>query len=89
MQDDSDFWKMRDLLIETASITPIGFNWDVRRLEDEMMALMQEGLRRLRALGAVDVTVDTGDMAPANALYDSLGFTEAHRGYEWRKVFAA
>ncbi len=52
-------------------------------------ALMQEGLRRLRALGAADVTVDTGDMTPANCLYDSLGFTEVYRGYEWRKVFPA
>ena len=50
-------------------------------------ALMQEGLLRLRALGAVDVTVDTGDMTPANRLYDSLGFTEAYKGYAWEKVF--
>ena len=50
-------------------------------------ALMQEGLLRLRALGAVDVTVDTGDMTPANRLYDSLGFTEAYRGFAWEKVF--
>lgn len=48
-------------------------------------ALMQEGLRRLRALGAVDVTVETGDMVAANALYDSLGFTEVYRGSYWRK----
>lgn len=50
-------------------------------------ALMQEGLLRLKALDAVDVTVDTGDMTPANRLYDSLGFTEAYRGYTWEKVF--
>lgn len=49
-------------------------------------ALMQEGLRRLKAIGAVDVTVDTGDMTPANRLYDSLGFTEAYRGFAWEKV---
>lgn len=48
-------------------------------------ALMQEGLLRLRALGAVEATVDTGDMLPANRLYDSLGFTEAYRGWTWRK----
>ena len=42
-QGDADFWKMRDLLVRTAPITPIGFN--------------------------------------------SLGFTEAYRGYVWRKVF--
>jgi mycothiol synthase len=50
-------------------------------------ALMQEGLLRLESLGAVDVTVDTGDMVPANRLYDSLGFVEAYKGYEWRKAF--
>jgi ribosomal protein S18 acetylase RimI-like enzyme len=49
-------------------------------------ALMQEGLLRLKARGAVDVTVDTGDMTPANQLYDSLGFTEAYKGYSWQKV---
>lgn len=50
-------------------------------------ALMQEGLRRLRAIGAVEATVDTGDRIPANRFYDSLGFTEAYRGCTWRKVF--
>ncbi len=48
-------------------------------------ALMQEGLLRLRAIGAVAATVDTGNMTPANRLYDSLGFTEAYRGFAWRK----
>ncbi len=51
-------------------------------------ALMQEGLLRLKDLGAVDVTVDTGDMAPANQLYDSLGFTEAYQGYAWHKSYS-
>ena len=50
-------------------------------------SLMREGLLRLRSMGAHDVTVDTGDMEPANRLYDSLGFTEAYRGYTWRKTF--
>jgi GNAT superfamily N-acetyltransferase len=49
-------------------------------------ALMQEGLLRLRDRGAVDVTVDTGDMTPANRLYDSLGFTEAYRGFAWLRT---
>jgi mycothiol synthase len=49
-------------------------------------SLMREGLLRLRSMGAADVTVDTGDMEPANRLYDSLGFSEAHRGYTWRKT---
>jgi len=34
----------------------------------------------------VAATVDTGDMTPANRLYDSLGFTEAYRGFAWRKL---
>jgi ribosomal protein S18 acetylase RimI-like enzyme len=46
-------------------------------------ALMLEGMRRMRALGALTATVDTGDMVPANALYDSMGFTEAYRGHYW------
>lgn len=50
-------------------------------------ALMQEGLLRLKAIGAVHVTVGTGDMIPANRLYDSLGFTEAYKGHVWQKVF--
>lgn len=49
--------------------------------------LMYEGLRRLTALGATDVYVDTGDAVPANELYDAVGFTEAYRGCIWRKVF--
>jgi ribosomal protein S18 acetylase RimI-like enzyme len=49
-------------------------------------ALMHEGLLRLRTLGAVDATVDTGEMEAANALYTSIGFTEAYKGYSWRKT---
>ncbi len=49
--------------------------------------LMLEGLQRLRALGACNVTVATGSAEPANRLYASLGFTEVYRGYFWRKVF--
>lgn len=50
--------------------------------------LMLEGLRRLYNRGAVDVTVGTGDMIPANRLYDSLGFTEVQKGHVWQKLFA-
>jgi predicted N-acetyltransferase YhbS len=50
-------------------------------------ALMQEGLLRLRGLGAQYAIVDTGDMAPANQLYDTIGFSEKQRGYYWRKAF--
>lgn len=52
-------------------------------------ALMREALHRAQAMGAVDVVVDTGDMVPANALYDSLGFGETHRAYAWRKTWSA
>jgi ribosomal protein S18 acetylase RimI-like enzyme len=48
-------------------------------------ALMLEGFHRLRALGAVDATVDTGDAVAANAFYTAMGFTEAYRGHVWRK----
>lgn len=51
-------------------------------------ALMFEGLHRLKALGALDVYVDTGDAIPANELYDAVGFTEAYKGYIWRRMFA-
>lgn len=50
-------------------------------------SLMIEGLHRLKALGAIDVMVGTGDMIPANRLYDSLGFTEVCKGYTWLKTF--
>lgn len=50
-------------------------------------ALMVEGLRRLAARGAVDVIVGTGDMVPANRLYDAMGFTEVYRGHIWKKIF--
>jgi GNAT superfamily N-acetyltransferase len=49
-------------------------------------ALMIEALHRVRALGAATATVETGDMAPANALYDSIGFSEVYYGYTWRKT---
>ncbi len=44
-------------------------------------ALMLEGLRRVRSLGAQIVEVSTGDAGAANALYDSIGFTEYYRAY--------
>lgn len=50
-------------------------------------ALMQEALLRLERMGAVDATVETGDRIPANALYNSLGFTRTEKGYFWKKEF--
>jgi GNAT superfamily N-acetyltransferase len=35
MRDDGDFWRMRNLLVETAPLMPVGFNWDVRRLDGQ------------------------------------------------------
>ena len=52
-------------------------------------ALMLEGLRRLRDLGAETASVETGDMAPANALYAGIGFTETHRAHTWRREWTA
>jgi mycothiol synthase len=49
--------------------------------------LMFEGLRRLQSIGAHEVTVETGDMIPANRLYDSIGFTEVVKGVVWRRTF--
>ena len=48
-------------------------------------ALMLEGIRRLQSLGAEAVMVGTGDMEPANRLYDALGFTEKVQGTQWRR----
>ena len=53
------------------------------------LTLMREGLRRLRALGAADAYVETGDMGPANGLYDAVGFTEAYLGHYWERAWPA
>ena len=50
------------------------------------LAAIREGLRRLRALGAEYAFVETGDREPANALYDAVGFGEAHLGHYWSKA---
>jgi mycothiol synthase len=49
--------------------------------------LMIEGLHRLKALDTIDAHVGTGDMKPANRLYDSVGFAEKYRLHAWRKVW--
>ena len=48
-------------------------------------ALIYEGMRRLRDVGAANACVETGDMAPANALYRACGFTEEYRGHWWER----
>ncbi len=49
--------------------------------------LMIEALHRFKKIGASDVYVGTGDQKAANQLYDSLGFTEVYKGYEWIRRF--
>lgn len=65
-------------------IEPVCTHPDHRR-HGLAQALMLDGLRRLRDLGAATCDVETGDMVPANALYRSLGFTEEYRGHRWRR----
>ena len=48
-------------------------------------ALMTEGLRRTRALGAQSIEVPTGDAEAANALYRAVGFSDCFRGWFWTK----
>jgi predicted N-acetyltransferase YhbS len=47
-------------------------------------ALLFEGLRRLRSLGAELVHVESGDAEGANAFYDNCGFTERYDLRWWR-----
>ena len=65
---------------------PVGTHPDhVRR--GLQRTLMNEGLRRIQALGATMAIVGTGDMIPANRLYEALGFTDAHTDWLWEKVW--
>jgi mycothiol synthase len=48
--------------------------------------LMFEGMRLVRAMGATEVNVATGDQEAANKLYESVGFPEVYKGYNWRKL---
>ncbi len=50
-------------------------------------ALMNEGLHRLKVIGARDAYVGTGDGMDANYLYEAVGFTEVYHGFVWRKTF--
>ncbi|MBT8224521.1 MAG: GNAT family N-acetyltransferase [Dactylosporangium sp.] len=49
-------------------------------------ALIREGIRRIAALGATVLTLDTGDDPAANALYEAVGFTEVHHGHVHRRL---
>lgn len=48
-------------------------------------ALIYEGLQRLKALGAADAYVGTGDGMAANWLYEATGFNEVYHATVWRK----
>lgn len=50
-------------------------------------AMMCEGLRRLKALGATTASVGVGTGEAANRLYTSAGFTEYVRDFHWQKEF--
>lgn len=65
-------------------LEPVCTHPDHRRL-GLARSLLLEGLSRLRSIGAVTAAVDTGDMAPANAFYRSLGFAEEFRAHAWRR----
>ncbi|MCB9453129.1 MAG: GNAT family N-acetyltransferase [Anaerolineaceae bacterium] len=68
----------------TAVFEPVGTHPDHRR-RHLAQAVMVEGLRRLQTLDIETVYVGTGEMIPANGLYESLGFTDFHRSQTWRK----
>jgi len=74
-----------DALNQRGIFEPVCTHADHRR-RGLALALMVEGLNRLRRIGAVDVYVETGDRVAANALYEAAGFTEAYRGHYWRKT---
>lgn len=87
---DGSFAAFAGLTVEdmnrTAVFEPVGTHPDHRR-KHLAQAVMVEGLRRLRALDVETVYVGTGEMIPANGLYESLGFTQFHRSQAWRKQF--
>lgn len=48
-------------------------------------ALIYESLQRIKALGATDAYVGTGDGMAANWLYEATGFNEVYHATVWRK----
>lgn len=71
--------------IRVGIFEPVGTHPDHRR-KGLQRVLMAEGLRRLAALGAKEAVVGTGDMIPANTLYETMGFTDAHISWFWQKI---
>jgi GNAT superfamily N-acetyltransferase len=66
-----------------ATVEPVCTHPDHRRLGLARVLLL-EGLRRATALGARTASVDTGEVRPANALYEACGFVEAEHLRRWR-----
>jgi predicted N-acetyltransferase YhbS len=50
------------------------------------LSLIREGIRRVRRLGAVAVTVDTGADEGPNRLYEAAGFVRARWGHVWHRA---
>lgn len=74
-----------DDVTRAAAFEPVGTHPDHRR-RGLGRALMAEGLRRVRRLGATLCAVGSYS-APAGALYASLGFTEYDLSEPWVKVW--
>ncbi len=72
--------------LELGIFEPVGTHPDHVR-KGLQRTLMTEGLRRIHALGATLAIVGTGDMLPANRLYEALGFTDVHQDWLWEKVW--
>lgn len=70
----------------TAVFEPVGTHPDHLR-KGLAKAAICEGLRRLELLGVAMAYVGTGDAIPANRLYESVGFTEAHVIRTWEKIW--
>jgi mycothiol synthase len=70
----------------TGTFEPVGTHPDHRR-RGLAKAVMCEGLRQLKELGATVAFVGTGYDAPANRLYESVGFTEVDVVDRWQKEF--
>ncbi len=64
---------------------PVGCHPDHRRL-GLSRALMYEGLRRLKQLGAQAAHVNSFDESAAVGLYQAVGFRIIDRNYAWRKT---
>jgi ribosomal protein S18 acetylase RimI-like enzyme len=65
---------------------PVGTHPDHRR-QRLASAVICEGLRRIKALGATMAYVGSGYDPPANRLYETLGFTNFDLYHCWQKRF--